>query len=101
MNIEYRIDKNKLIDKFNTFIDKSSSPSDTYNSKGKEVQYRNDYTILDKIKEVYKFVVDNIKMDLRREFIHDDKKFYEIFNLLNDRINNKVRARTDGSLYVM
>jgi hypothetical protein len=101
MDIEYRIDKNKLIDKFNSFVDKNSSSNDTYNSKGKEVQYRTDYTVLEKIKAIYRFVVNNIKMDLRREFIHDDDKFYEALNLLNDRVNNKIRSKTDGSLYVL
>lgn len=101
MDIEYRIDKNKLKDKFKAFVDKNSDSTDTYNSKGKEVQYRNDYTVLDKIKAIYRFVVNNIKMDLRREFIHDDDKFYEALNLLNDRVNNKIRSKTDGTLYIL
>ena len=101
MDIEYRIDKNKLIDKFHAFVEKNSDSDDTYNSKGKEVQYRNDYTVLDKIKAIYRFVVNNVKMDLRREFIHDDEKFYEALNLLNDRVNNKIRAKSDGTLYIL
>ena len=77
MDIEYRLDKNKMIDKFQTFIDKTSSSSDTYNSKGKEVQYRTDYTVLEKLQAIYRLLVNSVKMDIRREFIHDDDKFYE------------------------
>ena len=101
MDIEYRLDKNKMIDKFQAFIDKTSSSSDTYNSKGKEVQYRTDYTVLEKLQAIYRLLVNSVKMDIRREFIHDDDKFYEALNLLADRVNNKIRSKSDGTLYMI
>ena len=99
--VDYRIDKKQLIDKFKVYVERNATSADTYNSKGKEVQYRNDYTVLDKLRSIYRFVINNIKIDIRREFIHDDKQYYAVLNVLNDRVNNKIRARSDGTLYVL
>ena len=100
MNINYRINKNKIIKNFKEYTSNHTDKDDLYKSKGKEVQYRSDYVILEKIKSIYVFVINKIKMDLRREFIHDDKSFEKVMNMLNDRVNNKIRSKDNGKIYI-
>jgi len=100
MNINYKINKNEIIKNFNDFFDKNTDKEDFYNSKGKEVQYRNDYYILDKIKAIYLYIINNIKLDIRKEFIHDDDAYKKVINLLIDRVNNKIRSNSNGGIHV-
>tara|TARA_R110000744_G_C19283672_1_gene553866 strand:- start:81 stop:1196 length:1116 start_codon:yes stop_codon:yes gene_type:complete len=101
MNVNYKIDKNDIIGKFKHYIDnRPNNDRDNYNSKGKEVQYRSAYNTLGKIKSVYMYVINLVKLDIRREFIHDDEAFKKALGLLITRVNNKIRSRSDGSIFL-
>lgn len=100
MNLNYKIDKEQILKKFKDYVNSHTDRGDRYNSKGKDVQYRSDYVTLEKIKTLYMFVINNIKIDLRRELIHDDKLFFKVMNNLLNRVNNKIRTKTATSLFI-
>lgn len=100
MNINFRINKNSVTDKFLDYMDEFTDRKDRYISKGKEVQFRREYYILQKIKDIYLFVIEEIKLDIRKEFIHSDKNYKEAMNILMNRVNNKIRSNSNGKLFL-
>lgn len=98
--MEFRFNKKDMIEKFKNYINRNATDSDTYGSSGKEVQYRNEYYTLDKIRTIYKHLINLNKLDIRKEFIHDDDQFYNVLNQLYNRVENKIRSRSDGDLYM-
>ena len=100
MNINFRIKKNSMVDKFLDYMDEFTDSKDRYISKGKEVQFRREYYILQKIKDIYLFVIEEIKLDIRKEFIHSDKNYKEAMNILMNRVNNKIRSNSNGKLFL-
>tara|TARA_R110000851_G_scaffold269218_1_gene421884 strand:- start:1504 stop:2658 length:1155 start_codon:yes stop_codon:yes gene_type:complete len=100
MNINYKINKNEIIEKFKDYITSITSPEDNYNSKGKTVQFKSSFNTLEKVKSIYNFIIDKIKLDIRREFIHDDVAFKKVIGMLETRVNNKIRSKTDGEMFL-
>ena len=57
-------------------VRKHADQEDEYNPKNaKQVGNHRDYFILDKIRAIYNWVIDEVKIELRRKYIHDDKSF--------------------------
>ena len=100
MNINYRIDKKELVNSFKDYIASTIDRNDLYSSNGKQVQYRNDYITLEKIKSIYNYIIKYIKLGIRKELIHDDDAYIFIINKLNDRMNNKIRSTSNGKFYM-
>lgn len=101
MNINYRINKKEQVENFKKYTKAHTDRNDKYNSKGKQVQHRSDYVNLEKIKSIYNYIINNIKLDLRKEFIHDDDAFKSVINSLATRVNNKIRSRNDGNIFMI
>ena len=101
MKINYRINKKEQVENFKKYTKAHTDRNDKYNSKGKQVQHRSDYVTLEKIKSIYNYIINNIKLDLRKEFIHDDDAFKSVINLLATRVNNKIRSRNDGNIFMI
>lgn len=101
MDTNFRIDKSRVLDKFREYISTHSTKEDEFaNKSGKQVPDRSRYIILDKVKSLYSWVLEQIKLDLRRTYIHNDAMFAEIYNSLQNYVNNKIRSTTDGQLHL-
>lgn len=94
MKINYKINKKQIVEKFKQYTKNNYDESSTYGLDN------NNNNNLNKIKDIYLYIINNIKLDIRREFIHDDKAFKSVINLLMNRVNNKIRTNNDGQLYI-
>jgi hypothetical protein len=100
MNINYRINKNEMISKFRSYTESTADKKDNYNSAGKDTYNKTKYNILDKIRNIYYFIIENNKLDIRREYIHDDNSFKKVMNKLISRANNKIRINSKGDMHL-
>ena len=100
--MNYKIDKQAIVKKFKAFVDSKSSKEDDYGSskKKKDVGPLDKYEILLQFRYLYEWLLENIKLDLRRAYIHDDAGFKKIYSKLQSHINNKVRTNSQGNIYL-
>jgi len=97
----FQINKKDLVSKFRNLIKKHAEREDEYNPKhAKVVGNHRDYFILDKIRAIYNWVIDEIKIELRRKHIHDDKEYKKAVGALENYVRNKIRSEKDGTMYL-
>jgi len=98
----YQINKKNIVNKFREFVNSKSSKEDTYGSKSnkKSVSPLDKYEILSQFRFIYQWLVDEIKLNIRREYIHDDDSFKKIYSKLTSHVNNKIRTNSQGNIYL-
>lgn len=96
MKINYKINKKEITEKFKEYTKNNYDENSSYDLNNNNNNINN----LNKIKDIYLYIINNIKLDIRKEFIHDDKAFKSAINLLMNRVNNKIRTNNDGQLYI-
>ena len=97
----FQIDKKEILSKFKDLANKHAEREDDYNPKhARTTSHPTSYFILDRIRSLYHWVIDQIKIELRRKYIHDDKQFKKVFGNLENYARNKIRAEKDGTMYL-
>ena len=97
MKYTFRINKDRIIEKFKEF---SREKSDVNTQNIGQESPGTAFFILSKIRDLYKFVIENSLLELRRFFIDDDEKFSQIKNEVENHINNKIKSTSEGKLYL-
>ena len=97
----FQIDKKEILSKFRNFANKHAEREDDYNPQhSRTTNNPTGYFILDRIRSLYHWIIEQIKIDLRRKYIHDDKQFKKIVGNLENYARNKIRAQKDGTMYL-
>ena len=97
----FQIDKKEILSKFRNFANKHAEREDDYNPQhSRTTNNPTGYFILDRIRSLYHWIIDQIKIDLRRKYIHDDKQFKKAVGELENYARNKIRAQKDGTMYL-
>ena len=97
----FQINKKDLVSRFKALVRKHADQEDEYNPKNaKQVGNHRDYFILDKIRAIYNWVIDEVKIELRRKYIHDDKSYKKAVGELENYARNKIRSEKDGTMYL-
>ena len=97
----FQIDKKEILSKFRNFANKHAEREDDYNpAHSRTTDHPSGYFILDRIRALYHWVIEEIKIDLRREYINNDDKYKKVVGELENYARNKVRAETDGTMYL-
>ena len=97
----FQIDKKDTVSKFKDLARKHSERGDSYNpSNAKHVGNHRGYFILDRIRALYHWVINEAKLDLRRKYIHDDKEYKKVLGKLESYARNKIKSEKDGTMYV-
>ena len=97
----FQIDKKDTVSKFIDFAKKHSERADDYNPKNaKPVSNHRNYFILDRIRALYHWIIEEAKLDIRRKYIHNDKEYKKVLGQLQSYARNKIRSYKDGRMYV-
>lgn len=97
----FQINKKDLVSKFRDLVKKHAERGDDYNPKhGKISANHRDYFVLDKIRAIYNWAIGEIKLEIRRKYIHDDKKYKKVVGGLENYARNKIRSERDGTMYL-
>ena len=97
----FQIDKKEILSKFRKFANKHAEREDDYNpSHSRTTSHPSGYFILDRVRALYHWVIEEIKIDLRRKYIDNDDKYKKIFGELENYARNKIRAESDGTMYL-
>ena len=97
----FQIDKKDIVSKFKELAMKHSKRADDYNpNNAKHVDNHRNYFVLDRIRALYHWIINEAKLDLRRKYIHDDKEYKKVLGKLESYARNKIKAETDGTMYL-
>ena len=97
----FQINKKDVVSKFKAYAKKHSDPTDDYNPhSAKPVANHRNYFILDRIRALYHWIINESKLELRRKYIHNDKEFKEIVGKLESYTRNKIKSQKDGTMYL-
>ena len=97
----FQIDKKEILSKFRNFANKHAEREDDYNpSHSRTTSHPSGYFILDRVRALYHWVIEENKIDLRREYIDNDDKYKKVFGELENYARNKIRAESDGTMYL-
>ena len=97
----FKIDKKEILSKFRNFANKHAEREDDYNpAHSRTTDHPSGYFILDRIRALYHWVIEEIKIDLRREYINNDDKYKKVVGDLENYARNKIRAQNDGTMYL-
>ena len=97
----FQIDKKEILSKFKDLVNKHAEREDDYNPEhSRTTNNPTGYYILDRVRSLYHWIIEQIKIDLRRKYIHDDKQFKKVFGNLENYARNKIRAQKDGTMYL-
>jgi len=97
----FQIDKKEILSKFRNFANKHAEREDDYNPQhSRTTNNPTGYYILDRVRSLYHWIIEQIKIDLRRKYIHDDKQFKKVVGNLENYARNKIRAQKDGTMYL-
>ena len=97
----FQIDKKEILSKFKELVNKHSEREDDYNPEhARSTNNPTGYYILDRVRSLYHWIIDQIKIELRRKYIHDDEQFKKVFGNLENYARNKIRAQKDGTMYL-
>ena len=97
----FQIDKKEILSKFRNFANKHAEREDDYNPEhSRSTNNPTGYFILDRIRALQHWIIEQIKIDLRRKYIHDDKQFKKVVGNLENYARNKIRAQKDGTMYL-
>ena len=71
----FQIDKKEILSKFRKFANKHAEREDDYNpAHSRTTDHPSGYFILDRVRALYHWVIEEIKIDLRRKYIDNDDK---------------------------
>ena len=97
----FQIDKKEILSKFKDLANKHAEREDDYNpNHSRTTDHPSGYFILDRIRALYHWVIEEIKIDLRREYINNDDKYKKAIGELENYARNKIRAEKDGTMYL-
>ena len=97
----FQIDKKEILSKFKELVNKHSEREDDYNPEhARSTNNPTGYYILDRVRSLYHWIIEQIKIDLRRKYIQDDEQFKKVFGNLENYARNKIRAQKDGTMYL-
>ena len=97
----FQIDKKEILSKFKDLANKHAEREDDYNpNHSRTTNHPLGYFILDRVRALYHWVIEEIKIDLRREYINNDDKYKKAFGELENYARNKIRAESDGTMYL-
>ena len=97
----FQIDKKEILSKFKDLANKNDERADEYNPKhARATDSPTAYFILDRVRALYHWVIEQIKIDLRRKYIDNDDKYKKVFGELENYARNKIRAESDGTMYL-
>ena len=97
----FQIDKKEILSKFKELVNKHSEREDDYNPKhARSTNNPTGYYILDRVRSLYHWIIEQIKIELRRKYIQDDEQFKKVFGNLENYARNKIRAEKDGTMYL-
>jgi len=97
----FQINKKDVVSKFKAYAKKHSDPTDDYNPhNAKPVDNHRNYFILDRIRALYHWIINEAKLNLRRKYIHDDKEYKKVLGKLESYARNKIKSEKDGTMYV-
>ena len=97
----FQIDKKEILSKFKDLVNKHAEREDDYNPEhSRSTNNPTGYFILDRIRSLYHWIIEQIKIDLRRKYIDNDDKYKKIFGELENYARNKIRAESDGTMYL-
>ena len=97
----FQIDKKEILSKFKELVNKHSEREDDYNPEhARSTNNPTGYYILDRVRSLYHWIIDQIKIELRRKYIHDDEQFKKVVGNLENYARNKIRAQKDGTMYL-
>ena len=97
----FQIDKKEILSKFRKFANKHAEREDDYNpAHSRTTDHPSGYFILDRVRALYHWVIEEIKIDLRRKYIDNDDKYKKVFGELENYARNKIRAESDGTMYL-
>jgi len=98
---KFQIDKKEILSKFRNLANKHAEREDDYNpNHSRTTDHPSGYFILDRIRALYHWVIEETKIDLRRRYIHDDKQYKKAIGELENYARNKIRAEKDGTMYL-
>ena len=97
----FQIDKKEILSKFKELVNKHSEREDDYNPEhARSTNNPTGYYILDRVRSLYHWIIEQIKIELRRKYIQDDEQFKKVFGNLENYARNKIRAQKDGTMYL-
>ena len=97
----FQIDKKEILSKFKDLANKHAEREDDYNpNHSRTTNHPSGYFILDRVRALYHWIIEETKIDLRREYINNDDKYKKAIGELENYARNKVRAETDGTMYL-
>ena len=96
----FEIDKNYILDKYKKHLSSEEmDDEERENIYAKNKPYSKS-EILEKILNLYKFILKHSMLLVRQEYIYDDEAFSKVKAKLISHINNKIRSTSDGSIYI-
>jgi len=99
-NTDFVINKKDVISKFKKYVEEKNN-KDILARKNDDIEGKySKLDVLNKIKNAYNFVLEKSILSIRKHFISDDDKFKEIIIVLKNYIANKIRSRSDGTIYI-
>ena len=97
----FQIDKKEILSKFKELVNKHSEREDDYNPEhARSTNNPTGYYILDRVRSLYHWIIEQIKIELRRKYIQDDEQFKKVVGNLENYARNKIRAQKDGTMYL-
>ena len=97
----FQINKKDTISKYKDLVKNHAERADDYNpSNAKHVDNHRNYFILDRIRALYHWVINEAKLDLRRKYIHNDKEYKKVLGRLESYARNKIKSEKDGTMYL-
>ena len=98
---KFQIDKKEILSKFKDLANKHAEREDDYNpNHSRTTNHTSGYFILDRDRALYHWIIEEIKIDLRREYINNDDKYKKVVGELENYARNKIRAESDGTMYL-
>ena len=99
--MHFEINKKNTVEKFRDYVKKFDDRSDQYDPEyGQKTKTPTNYYVLDRIRSLYQWVLQDSMLNLRHFYIHDDDKFKKIKGDVENFIRNKIRSRSDGTIYL-
>ena len=99
--MHFEINKKNTVEKFRDYVKKFDDRSDQYDPEyGKKTKTPTNYYVLDRIRSLYQWVLQDSMLNLRHFYIHDDDEFKKIKGEVENFIRNKIRSRSDGTIYL-
>ena len=97
----FQINKKKTVESFREYTKKFEKPQDDYHPKhAKKLVTPTKYFVLDRIRSLYQWVLENSILELRHHFIHNDDDFKLAKGQAENFIRNKIRSQSDGNIYM-